>query len=1248
MKNFLTAIVLCVFLFILGFGFLLPSTKAEDNILLNLLNLPSPPPPNPQVDLRKTSRNPEFYSKKIPPDDTASIQDLLEYWEYQNRFDSKYTHTIKPDERTVEKLKAEIEKNPDKLASLINTLPNDTNTTDFVKRIYEKGLSGNENAGEWSEAIKSWLKYKTNTYSDQLLASSRQVSDQTGYVTNQNEILALARVDWDKAKPVLDRLLSDSSQPVSQTLARWAFYEHALATNSTGDIDKYRDELKSTVEDKSATPGMRDLAMDAIVEAGDFSGRDDWYYTLLEDESLHKLQVNGQTYTGLTTLLNHSDPEKYVAKMVELSRSSNLVIRNAAVRNLSTLVDEGNEDAIRALLPWLEDPKWAKEIEGNERSQLINGLKIRQISESVPGLLQVLNEKRVQEVRRYPNSNSASSVANKMANLAANAVRSATNRAVDAANVGAGFDGGIVENGEVYPLRSGAINALEFQKDSNAAGALRAILPEVESWERQNVVRAILRCQGFSVLEQVDALEFLAQRAVKYQQIAPASNSAATMANRAYGNYIATNVAISDGYPEQRFSPLNVQEILGMQLINWDDVSEELISATIDRVQLLEKKEPKVSFTLRQIIKGWKGSGVNSLMLRDLKSGKSDADSIVKLLSLRKEIREKQQSEIYDIRGGHPIALAVSACLLEDLTDLSTTLNSENIETRIALLACARMIRADLPVIAVAENLKNPNKLLSLAAEKYLESVDTVEARGYVLALHPGEAKILGAKSSFSDKNSIRIDSLNDLFLSVNEGLPFINYDEKNHEETETRIQKEVKENTNILGIYSFDSNFIKIYREKAVFSWEEDKSRYRERTLETEEFNNLKSFLESENINDLPPFLGTCEQYCESKQLLMVGRNGGRRIYLRAETKPKFFAELENIFKEMRQPPAKLHYWLEKYVTGLEVLYENDKLQARSVWKSGADLVMLVEDAPRRTEIDKEIARQAEMTNDADEETDRSEEYYSKLETESIKRREERQFEEFSWQKFRKDGVLEIATQPSDFELFPKKDNLPVSATSEQWKARAANFEIRANDSGVYKIARNKATLIRGEGYFQPFLSPNGTWLLTTKYSEDEVSLVRINMLTNREFKVLVPEFPTAKVVGFIPSLNKFLLLGGYYYSEHNGEDGEEEQNLSPFLLDADTGVVSKTTGNIKPLLTQTFRRLQDTGMPNESWAAVSGNNSTEVGRYDSKLLVFKPILKLPMIKFNSMDMYVDQTAGKIYFVYQGHLLSVPLPAPK
>jgi hypothetical protein len=42
-----------------------------------------------------------------------------------------------------------------------------------------------------------------------------------------------------------------------------------------------------------------------------------------------------------------------------------------------------------------------------------------------------------------------------------------------------------------------------------------------------------------------------------------------------------------------------------------------------------------------------------------------------------------------------------------------------------------------------------------------------------------------------------------------------------------------------------------------------------------------------------------------------------------------------------------------------------------------------------------------------------------------------------------------------------------------------------------------------------------------------------------------------------------------------------------------------------------------------------------------------FKPLLRVPKMIFTSMDMWVDQPGGKVFFVYKGHLLSAPLPRP-
>ena len=46
------------------------------------------------------------------------------------------------------------------------------------------------------------------------------------------------------------------------------------------------------------------------------------------------------------------------------------------------------------------------------------------------------------------------------------------------------------------------------------------------------------------------------------------------------------------------------------------------------------------------------------------------------------------------------------------------------------------------------------------------------------------------------------------------------------------RLQEEILKNKNLLGVYAYDKNFIRLYNDKMIFSFEEDEARYNERTL--------------------------------------------------------------------------------------------------------------------------------------------------------------------------------------------------------------------------------------------------------------------------------------------------------------------------------------------------------------------------------------------------------------------------------
>lgn len=1262
MKRFFLSVALCTSLLLVGLFFFLPSTGAQEqqNPLQGLLNLPAPPPPNPFYTPVFSERDEDFYSKKNPPADDAPIDDLMDYWNRQNNQAGQLSYKAKLSEKALKRLLNEIEKKPERLTEFLNVLDESEEAAQFVKQLYDRENSARKFDPSWRSSVKRWLTYHSPYFSDELYNTARQAGDTKEYVTNQEEVLALARVDWEKAKPLLDRMLSDSTQPVSQTLARWAYYKHAVATNDSFGIDKYRRELQETVENKSLQPGNRDLAMDALVSEGDFAGRDEWYFSLLEDETLYELRVGGQVYTGLTTLINVSEPDKYLDRMVELAASGNPAVRNAAVRNLTTMLNNKNAAKIvRALLPWLENPRWAKQV-GGERQRLVSALRTVAIPESVPGLIAMLNEKETSQ-----------QVTNSMSNLNAAAV----NRAYNSANV----SGNMTRTVDFYPFRSEAIAALEKQRSPQAASALRQVLGLVEPWERQTVVRAILASSGFSITEQIEAMEKVAKDVGKMEQTVESADLTNTVASSETDEeyelkapemrVMTTNTpGIANSQILRREIDFNdIRYLLGTQMVNLEDPSEQLIKAVIDRIAFYDKRDPEMAAGLRRIIQNWKGTAVNALLLRDLKDGKSNAAAILKLLVLRKELREKQPDDVADIRSGKPAALGISACLLEQPEDSDAILSNAADEAKTALLACARLIRAPLAVPKVAALLKSPNKTLALAAERYLEAEDSPEARAQVLAIHPNEAKVLGARLSFSTGSTPAAFNLygmsRELFITVDPKFarfpPYYFYGMTANEDLENRLQKEVKENQELLGVYAYANNFVRIYREKVVFSWEDDPARYRERELSADEFEALKNFLAAQRVDELPPFLSPCDS-CESKELLMLGRAGGRRVFVRADPLPQFFVELESIFEEFRRQPARIRYYLEKDLPGMEILYADDNLKAETLWKNGEDFRLLIDDQTQRRE--NERAAQ-ELEENATEETEATESEESETEegrpetAEQRKRRQqiERQslFGSYAWYRFDKTKLVGAAAQPADVWFIPPVDGFAVQPTDKQWKARGTGVEIRADRDGLYKIARGQMTKIRdGDFYYNPVVTANGRWVIVSKYSDSEEeyggATVRINLLTNKEYKIKTPEqdYGTPEPIAFLPALNKVVLF--YSYGESEGGYDETERDGEFFLLDPETGVVSPVAGDAAPLLHQTFRPLQPlAGVADSVWTAIPDRekNATKFGVYNLRTLAFKPLLTIPKIAFNSMDTWVDEREGKIYFVYEGHLLALPLP---
>lgn len=1257
MKRFLTAVAFCFSMLVLGAFLIVRSSAAKEDMLLTLLSLPAPPPPNPMVQSGPRDRPEHFYDIGKPPKDDAPIEDLLDYWSHQNansiNSGNEYFRESarpKPSRKALDRILAEIEKQPQSIGEFLNVIKGSDRGVEIVKRMYDEWRPDVDSEQVSRAGLKDWLTYNSPYFVNDLAKKAQQIVDVNGYISDDDDFHALTRVDWERAKPIVDGLYLNSGQPASQVLARWALYRHAMETGSIGDIDRYREELQATVSDREATIGMRDLALDALLVEKEWSGRDDWYYSLMADETLLELG----TYTGLTTLMIQSPGDRYVDKMIEFSKSENATIRAAAVRNLVVRLSTGNPEVVRALLPWLANPKWAKD-DGNSRQMLVRALESVKMPESVPGLIAALDEKETRELE-IPDGN-LNGVAN-----AANRAATAINRAATAMNRMASnvmSDSYRPTSVTFYSLRGAAISALGMQGDMRAAPALRRILPEVEDYERGTLVKALVLCNGFTLAEQADALEALARIFAKQNEAEKAIEAAANAMNTAAIamsdaesprelRYSNTNSASNSMRAVSPLNPADLKQMLGLQLIQIKEVSDLLVRELVQRIDVLDKNDPPVAAALRSMFLNWQSSAINSLLLRDLKNGKSNPDAVVKLLSIRKELREKQPNDVYDIRTGTQTALGISACLIEADADYAAILAGENSEAKIAMLACARLIRARLPVQETAKYLDGKDKMLGMAAERYLESEDSPEARALVLSLHPNEAKILGATTAFQPERAASSPLIGELFSSVdpsfNRQIYYLLFGADQFRDIEKRLQKEVKENADLMGIYSYADNIIRIYKDKAVFSWEEDQSRYRERTLKKEEFDYFKGYLAHHKVDELVPFLA-CTSQCDARQLLMLGRQGGRRVFVHMSRTPQFFVDLEAMFQDMRRPPAKLHYALEKDIPGLEILFADENLTAETVWKSGSDFRLLVADKIKRKEINREIVEAEESLAEAETgETDQraSEETVWQLQ-------KKREFDDFSWFNFNGSGLAAPVAQPEQVEFLPIRDSFAVQPPSGQWKAKSAGVEIRADSEGLYKIGGGKFTNIGSGSYDSPVATANGRWAIVTKYSDDEgTGLVRVKLATGKEFEVLTENYPITRAVAFVPAIGK-VLVTGYNDEEydHHGYGGKtDDDNRNYFWLDPETGAIQPVSGEVRPLGQQKFRSLQPTAAAFEFWAAIPNlkKNETDVGIYNSKTLTFKSTLKIPRINFNSMDMWIDEQEGKIYFVYNGHLLALPL----
>lgn len=752
--------------------------------------------------------------------------------------------------------------------------------------------------------------------------------------------------------------------------------------------------------------------------------------------------------------------------------------------------------------------------------------------------------------------------------------------------------------------RSYAAQALAVYKDPRAAPALKKTLAREKSTDnRKRIISGLLACQGLPDEEQVEALEAYASGINGPEQVVNLNGE----------------------------SPLSVPASIGEYLSQLTDVPDSLAQAALRRVETLKETNPALATAVLEIVNRWQSRQVDLDMIRRIGNGSADSNTITAALNRREKLHQNLRPEIEGLLAVDGPPQGIGAVLLDEPSLAHGVLSSRDQMAKIALLTCARLMQTPLPMELVGPLLHSKNSLLSLAAERYLLAEDSREAHELLWQRHPNEGFVAGWREN------IYTLPLDDLV--------------KAEEKLRAELFKEGGP-VEIFAWLSTDEHYarmLRIYADRAVYTSHEDPARYRERVITKVELASFRESVRASGFEDLPPQFGWCHHGCGVGELVTLTRGQGRRVFIYKPLGELVgFNEQLNLLGEGED--IRTHYQLEEEIKGLEILYADNNLIVRDVWQRGNETRIFLE-----RQMTEEDYKERDQSYRADEDEDE----FARAERRRL--RAERDKARFSWRLLTNNKAGAMTSQPEGYSTLDDS-KFPLTEDDESYNGSMAQIVgdalfIARGSGGLWKqLPGSTAVRISGETgeYSNPVATPDGKWVVLAK-ADDSWSepnyVVRFNVRTGREFRVNLEPADDFKPVIFLPVQNKVLLRRARNTEQTSSAKPVGPERPEYYLLDVATGETRLVKGEFSPLsdVRSGERFLQATDKPNEFWVAIPnpGKDQTQVGRYNLKDFSFKPALVVPHISFDSLSMWVDGNQQKLYIVYQGQLLRLPLQPP-
>ncbi len=1016
----------------------------------------------PQSPDEKGSKENASVDEDKPPADDTPIKKLVAYWSEHD----DDAQAPKPSDKVRQRLLEACEDRPEFLDSLMDWLPENADTH---ARLYK--LLNEEPEGEdgWKPRLKTWLRLNTAYFRDELIKAASATDDDV-YDANE-DLRALARLDWNAARPILETLASAGKAFVTPvTLA--LLYEHAAREGDSARADGYRTLLKAIVENRRGSWSASVEVLASLMNT-EWSGQEEWFISLFANPTLSGFpddEIEGASGsrdessartdaaksataadavevardTGyswefqpgvLATVLYgntvfRGNADRLLPAIVNLVGHNHRTIHKAAVKCLVRFLitesgaEEKRKEIAQKLIPLLTEPNWATK---EDRAGFIGCLTGFNIPELIPGLIWILD-----------------------------------------------YD-------EDTDNCAAAAEALTKYRDPRAIPALRRALDKekVES-NREKIVTALAECGGLSDDEMALAVEAYAKMVV--------SDEEEREIDRAKDSRDSDN-------------PLPLKVSLGRILHESETIqaTEGLAVRLIERAEALRLTQPAVS---RQILRKIEGSPLRSAeinLVERIGEGLADVDSIALALETRDTLRESAGGELYVLikQGGY--AAGVAASILNDEREWKATLEGRDAKAQLALLASARYLRDKLSGELVAALLNSPNRALAKAAESYLEVEDGPEARKLVLARHSGEAYILGDITAASD-DDVGIEAARS---------------------REDALRREVRGRNGLEAIYAvarigpatglIGAIIIRVRGGKAEMSVYETEGRSNIRRLTESEFEELKGFSSRQEVEDLGPesYFADDETAGLKYEYLRVTKEGGRRIVLddlrRAPKNPTPHEELSGLFYRLsRSGEFTARYNIEDKIPGVEVVFADKKHSVLRVCAEGGEILALIEE--------KGAEYRQGAVNDAPEWREFSLGKHGEV------RDEPSAFRKLSAPSPAPKNATAISHNPF---------GQPAQSDGSTFYAKGGE------DIGIWKVApgMDPVKIVSGI-YNMPVITPDGKWFVALKWitegGKTAQQVIRRNLQSGEEFVVSLPQNALSLWLQYVAA-NGRVLVGLY-----------------------------------------------------------------------------------------------------------------------